>query len=491
MSIEVPEEIQQPPEAKGKTPRGAFASTLDTHVLLAACHDNELAQEDWKDDRVVGVFTSALLRALGESDPAATSYSALMKKVLDHALVVHNGERIRVQTPQCEGRNQERLLFRTKFSLSKGMIALQQTEDPKKFKIKVGSATGITIGTEFGVFAGNMPSTATPLAHLVAINVGPVKSVLSAPQPNQIVEVPRDAYVVITKYNNRDNGVRLLVAEESKSKLRPYWEEVFQTLRTLPIDVIWTKPDEPFDISLVPTEEGVDLHRRDPELPAELQPFNLKNEYGVRKITKILTSVIHFHFHLQRRNPEAPLRADLGIKLIELQKSSNATPWGFSLYTPGNNPVDLFGECVSTGEVVEMQADTEKHYGLTITNMSRRSLYPYVLYYDLEDYSIACLSAPPGRTIRPPLAAGGEMPVGYGNSNTDPLQVVASSSGAQIQTGFFVLFVSSQWVDISHVEQASPFEEDEEPGSRTVGEDRRPPEPPVWDTVVVRVSIAQ
>ncbi|KAF8607084.1 hypothetical protein BDV93DRAFT_519992 [Ceratobasidium sp. AG-I] len=488
LSIAIPEEVQQPSEAQKKPSRTAFASSLDTHVLLAACHNDELAQEDIRDGRVAGVFTSALLRALRESDLATTSYSALIQKIVKYAVIVQpNGDRVQVQTPQCEGRNQDRLLLQTKFSLSKGMIALQRMEDPRRFKIKVGGASGINVGTEFGVFAGNTPSTGTPVAQLVATHVGAVKSVLSSPQPNRVIEVPDDAYVVVTKYNNRENGVRLLVTEESK--LRPYWQEVFQNLRSLPIDVIWTKPDEPYDLALVPTDTGADLLRRDPELDAELQPVSFENEYGARKTTKILTSIIHFHFHLQRRNPDRPLRADLGMKLVELRKESKAASWGFSTYAPAENSVDLFGESVSSGEVVEMQTDPDKHYGLTITNKSKRSLFPYVLYYDLEDYSIACLSAPASRTMRPPLTPGGEMPVGYGNSDTDPLTVVASTTGAEVQTGFFVLFVSSQWVDISHIEQGSPFGEAE--GTRNHWEYQGPPEPPVWDTVVVRVSITQ
>lgn len=488
LSIALPEAIKSAPETKKKPSRTAFASSLDTHILLAACHNDELAQEDFKDGRVAGVFTSALLRALRESDLATTSYSSLLQKILKYATIEQNGRPIRVQTPQCEGRGQDRLLFRTEFSLSKGMIALRRMGDPTRFKVKVGSASGINIGTEFGVFASNTPSTGTPLAHLVAINVGVIDSILSFPQPGQVFEIPSDAYVVVTKYNDRKNGVRLLVTDESK--LRPYWQEVFQTLRALPIDVIWTKPDEPYDLALMPTNTGADLLRRDPELDAELQPVSLKNEYGARKTTKILVSVIHFHFHLQRRNPDAPLRADLGMRLIELRKSPKVASWGYSQYAPADKPVDLFGDSVSSGEVVEMRTDPDKHYGLTIINRSKRSLYPYVLYYDLEDYSIACLSGPASRSMKPPLTPGGEIPVGYGNSDTDPLTVETSSTGAEVQTGFFVLFVSSQWVDISHIEQVSPFDE-EDGGTRNISDYHGPPEPPVWDTVVVRVSISQ
>ncbi|QRV99097.1 Tyrosine kinase domain protein [Ceratobasidium sp. AG-Ba] len=442
------------------------APAAGSFVLLAACRDSEQAQTVQNMDPitnkvleppVTGLFTSSLLKALRQCNPAVTSYSEIMRIVISYIQkeVSRSGE-LTTQVPQCEGKNKDRILFQTRFAMTEGMIALLPTRDRTMFRIKAGSASGIQVGTELDIYSGNMSIESTPLAKLVAIEVTPTEAVLSVPDTGMVPEVPQNAYVVITKYNSQ--GVRILVEDESK--LLPVWNEVFDNLRSLPIEVVFSKPGEPSDLVLVPAEDEVKLQRQDPSL-IQLEPkdLTLQHSLGAEELTRRMTFIIQFHFHLQRRNPDSPLKGQVDMQLIELKNQINPI-LRIEEFVPLQTRTNLFGDSLVTGAVAELPADPYTRYGLVLTNRSNWPLYAYVLYFDLEDYSIGCLYEPPSRSSKPPLTNDWkELPVGYGSSGTDPLRV-ESTTGAPKETGFFMLFVSSSWVDISHIEQPSPFEQE-------------------------------
>ncbi|KAF8596664.1 hypothetical protein BDV93DRAFT_427035, partial [Ceratobasidium sp. AG-I] len=159
---------------------------------------------------------------------------------------------------------------------------------------------------------------------------------------------------------------------------------------------------------------------------------------------------VRFHFYLRRQNNEHPLQENVGMQLFELEISS----------------MDLFRESIMTGSTVELQVDTNKQYGLMLTNNTGNDLFPYILYYDPHDYSISCLYSPPGTATLAPLSelfrgvpgfpGHGGLPIGYG-ANGSPIHFRIPDDRSQ-DLGFLVLFVSTQRVDIEHITQDSPFE---------------------------------
>ncbi|QRV99098.1 ICE-like protease (caspase) p20 domain protein [Ceratobasidium sp. AG-Ba] len=493
--LNMPSPIVQTQALSVKKGRNLSVPSLETHVLLAACLNSEQAQEVQNMDPitnkvleppVTGLFTSSLLKALRQCNPAVTSYSEIMRIVISYIQKeVSRSRELMTQVPQCEGKNKDRILFQTRFAMSKGMIALLPTSKRARFRIKAGSASGIQVGTELGVYSGTMSIGSTPLAKLVAIEVSPTEAILSVPEKGMVPEVPQNAYVVITKYNSQ--GVRILVEDESK--LLPVWNEVFDNLRSLPIEVVFSKPGEPSDLVLVPAEDEVKLQRQDPSL-IQLEPkdLTLQHSLGAEELTRRMTFIIQFHFHLQRRNPDSPLKGQVDMQLIKLKNQINPM-LRIEEYVPFGMQTNLFGDSLITGAVAELPADPYTRYGLVLTNRSNWPLYAYVLYFDLEDYSIGCLYEPPSRSSKPPLTNDGkDLPVGYGSSGTDPLRV-ESTTGAPKETGFFMLFVSSSWVDISHIEQPSPFEQESGDARRRNMDRKAGPDASVWDVILIPVSI--
>ncbi|QRW13587.1 ICE-like protease (caspase) p20 domain protein [Ceratobasidium sp. AG-Ba] len=495
--LNIPPPIVQTQALSVKKGRNLSAPSLETHVLLAACQNLEQAQEVQNMDPITnqvleppitGLFTSSLLKALRQCNPAVTSYSEIMRVVINNIQKeVSRSRELTMQIPQCEGKKKDRILFQTRFAMSKGMITLLPTRDRTVFRIKAGSASGIQVGTELGVYSGTMSIGSTPLAKLVAIDVTPIGAVLSVPEEGMVPEVPQNAYVVITKYNSQ--GVRILVEDESK--LPPDWNEVFDNLRSLPIEVAFSKPGEPSDLVLVPAEGEVKLQRQDPSL-IQLEPkdLTLRHSLGAEELTRRMTFIIQFHFHLQRRNPDSPLKGQVDMQLVELKSQINPL-LRIEEYVPLGTRTNLFGDSLVTGAVAELPADPSTRYGLVLTNRSNWPLYAYVLYFDLEDYSIGCLYEPPSRSSKPPLTNDGkDLPVGYGSSGTDPLRV-ESTTGAPKETGFFMLFVASSWVDISHIEQPSPFEQESGDARRRNMDRRAGPDASVWDVILIPVSIVR
>lgn len=59
--------------------------------------------------------------------------------------------------------------------------------------------------------------------------------------------------------------------------------------------------------------------------------------------------------------------------------------------------------------------------------------------------------------VDPSIGPNGKLTIGYGSSGWRP-QCFHPREGRPVDVGFLKLFVSTQWVDFSDIEQASPFD---------------------------------
>lgn len=482
LKLEIPTELQEP---RGKKRRGVFVPVQGTHVLLAACQKDKPAQEitipnpnATNQQITMGLFTHHLLREFRECNLSTTGYSELRHRVAAtmKAHVDQQHKKVSDQVPECEGANQDRVLFRTNFALSKSTMRVFRMDGHGPHYIKAGSAMGIVVNTEFAVYRTDMTSGSAPIAHLVAKNVGPAKTILGAMEQGQIVEIPEDACVRVARFNDCVNGVRILVVD--RPKFEPIWEKVFDKLESLPINVIWAEPGEISDVVIWPSEAGATFQSQAAVYPAQAPPRGLMSKEGVERLANILADVINFHFHLRRRNLEHPLQGKLGMQLLELQPLPGAA-WQALSYAPKENSPDLFAQGLATGRMVEIKAESGKAYGLKLTNGSERDLFPYVLYYDLQDYSISRIYTPLSKNGPAPLPASAELRIGYAYNGEDLIHITMDEGLTQ-ELGFFVLFVSTHWVDGEHLLQDSPFE-----WARGTDVERPDLDLGVWDTLVV------
>ncbi|KAL5639957.1 hypothetical protein ACGC1H_006501 [Rhizoctonia solani] len=450
------------------------APSLETHVLLAACREDEVAQETQSG----GIFTNTLLDELYKCDLATTSYTSLIRSLLTiNRLKVPLG--FMSQTFQCEGRNQDRILFSLHHSISKGNIALIPTKDKSVYRVRVGRAQGIVPGTEFGVFYGKMDPTSSPLALLVARDVGSVSSHLHSLQPNAPPEIPENAYATIIRYNDHSNGVQIWVDDTVKQDA--LWESVLTSLNSLPI--YWATSPENHDLALLPSNNGVELQGSH-MTPGQIETSHIiERGTETQQLVAMLTAIVYFYFHLKIQNKDAPIRDQLSMMLRELNEKDSS--WGSIIYEPKG--YNLFGDSISAGTVTTLYPNSGI-FGLELVNNSTEDFYPYVLYYDFKDYSVGCLYEPPGRSVKAPLQAGKSLTVGYGSGGYPPFQINFTDPTSDKECGAFVLLVFGEWVDIAYLQQESPFGEGTLSPSRGAYAERHL-RSQIWDSLVVRVEL--
>ncbi|CUA75504.1 Protein TIC 214 [Rhizoctonia solani] len=469
--------------------------SLETHILLAAYQSEERTQQitskdpnmgDIMERKASGVFTTALLEELRKCDLTTTSYVSLIRSLLS----AQSGasQSVRSQTFRG-GRNQDRLLFSVQNSILKRGMGVVETSEKGVYRVNIGSIQGVVPGTEFGVFyptdpwpyaSGQTDSTSTPRMILTATDVGPTISQLRDLRSNGPPEIPMNAYVTILRYNDRSNWVRIWVDESVRRD--EFWQDVFTSLDSLPI--LWVTLRENHDLELFLSNGDIEF--RGAQFSGQFgSPHILKRTIQRGRLLKILTSIICFHFYLKDHNKQAPVRDKLGIMLRELEEEENSQS-GPVYEAKGQ---DLFGDSVPVGTVATIYADPSRVFGLELTNNSTDDLFPYVLYYDFEDYSVGSLYEP--SRSKAPLRAGKSLTIGYGYSSSQPFQVDFTNPKSEKEYGAFVLLVSNKWVGLPYLRRFSPLAVDAFEGERSTHHSMFRPgdwDGPVWDRLVVRVE---
>jgi hypothetical protein len=103
-----------------------------THVLLAACRQDEQAWES--DEGGSGLFTSALLQVLRSAELPRLSYMQLMAEI----------GKLPYQTPQCEGKHRNRIIFDGKaLGIDKKLIPVRRSAQGG-LRVEAGVSSAVT-----------------------------------------------------------------------------------------------------------------------------------------------------------------------------------------------------------------------------------------------------------------------------------------------------------------------------------------------------------
>ena len=81
--------------------------------------------------------------------------------------------------------------------------------------------------------------------------------------------------------------------------------------------------------------------------------------------------------------------------------------------------------------------------------------------------------------VDPPLPPKGSLTVGYGSGGEVP-RIFKLGKNQNVEVGFLKLFLSTEYVDLSDIEQLTPFEWIKEKGVITA----EPPKKLLWDTIL-------
>jgi len=245
--------------------------------------------------------------------------------------------------------------------------------------------------------------------------------------------------------------------------------------------------------------------RLDPLMSTWAQLIDVKSKLG---LSEVLQEVSHFNFHLYHHTSASPLQQDVEVVLHQLTHIVDSEK---DMYIPdGEFDMPLFSNRANTIFVHSQptaSVDCKRvFYGLSVKNYSGYNLFPYLIYFDPSDYSMQVMSLylhvtcyayialqfwyhPSAAASSAPLAARygdgrpSELSVGYGEANVDALEF-SLPEGATSDVGFLRLFVTTTYVDMTVVEQSSPF------FAARGAKKMRPPPLNIWDawTYVLRTE---
>ncbi|KZV62929.1 hypothetical protein PENSPDRAFT_657741 [Peniophora sp. CONT] len=451
---------------------GFAKAGIRSHVLLAACREDERAHET----RGRGDFTRALLDTLWDIEVHKITYRELMEHILELPVMRH-------QVPQCEGYNAGRKLFNALAPSRKRIVHPVDFDRGGRCVMNAGSAQGVALGARFSIYPAKDFDLIydRPLARMVAVVVRAYETELASDSYASAARMPLLATCfAFQTHIDRAAALRLYIA----SSRRPT-----ASLDSLEREI--SRADYP--IELLEDEAGADLCARDRDGRVELFVGNsvmvmnpaLKLQstiYAVAEhIHPFLRAASQFFWHLRRTPAEHQLRDNIAVELHELRRNGALNHLLHTTYQPyGENQL----RCDRGVLVMDVEADNKTAYGITIRSQFVKPLYVWVFYFDCSDLSITEYYQPPAQGPRgdPSLAARGALAIGHGDGGAQPFRYFVRP-GQDIDVGFIKLFILTKPVDLSNVPQLSPFEGKHFRGTSVL----RAIEENAWDTILITV----
>ncbi|KAJ7289603.1 hypothetical protein C8J57DRAFT_1628643 [Mycena rebaudengoi] len=410
--------------------RFGFHGNHSSHILLAACAENEGAHENQIQGRVCGLFTAALtrrLRDLGEN-ARITTYSALFDSLQFDNIHQH---------PQCDGNIVDRYLFSGTQSAQCFFRLTPPAHTPEgpPVCIAAGEAHGVVVGTEVAAYATQ--SAEEPLGILVVDSVGPVSSMLRF-KPGVDFELPKNSWAVIHRWNTGDLKVYSPTIDlRSSSDTSEY--------RIISADSEWTA-----HVTLHPTGTGTKIQRAawDRVLAQYTAQVAIPNIAPHLPLPNVLMKIAHFHFHLGRQFP--------GTKSPENVFSSKTVE--LRMHRIKNNGEsddrDLLHNNVAQLDATDAQV---AQYSIEIHNRGKRDLYAYLFSFDPSTYAIKALHMP-SLGCNTPIAPNSFITAGYGREDHSIFELHPKSLDVP-DTVFFKLFACTENINMHHIAQCSPLED--------------------------------
>ncbi|KAJ7117550.1 hypothetical protein C8R44DRAFT_790986 [Mycena epipterygia] len=183
----------------------------------------------------------------------------------------------------------------------------------------------------------------------------------------------------------------------------------------------------------------------------------------------IREGVTHFNYFLDLHNSDRSLIAGVTLELHRLLGE-----------IPGRRPDREVGNLIDGDNRAWLAPDPDIKYGFTIRNTSNHDLFPYLFYFDPDDYTISCLYSPLQQMPLREL-----LTVGMG---AEPAFEFALPQGMTSSAGFLKIFAFTEYVDLSWIQlDLSPWETVQAPRWRVFNEETLRNGDAHWADLVVTV----
>lgn len=358
---------------KASIPPGFQYQAMASHVLLAACRQEEFARECLSTEGLAcGFFTNSLVKKLGHIPLNQVTYTDLIDVL---PTLTH-------QNPQCEGKNKIRLLFngRASFTDSK---TLALTEANGVYKVQHGIMHGVIEGTKFVVVEKDTNQSHPRILYASSVEID--SSELKALGGKDLT-LSAETKVMALDWKNAALKLRVLLSADPESQLS---EAVFppDALRSttrvqLPSrryvsENIREVADVAVDYS---SDNGLAIERLDAKIPIFAdREIRFRSDGVLKVLPDAFDAISHFNFFLGHHHGSDPIGDKVTVEMWRL----DGPPW---FRMPDVSFGDLFNKDIKNQ--ASFQGKNGAKYGFTICNRSAHDFFPYLFYFDPGSYSI-------------------------------------------------------------------------------------------------------
>lgn len=461
----------------GDVPWGFTRAQTDSHVVMAAAHDGDIAIEG----KGGGVFTRAFLSVKDSTPLHALTYSDLID-LIEEAMEGHK--------PALVGPNQERIVFDgAPFDIDPRFVAIDTCEE-QQLRVEAGAIHGVVEGTEFSIHDHNhMSSLNPPRATFLATEIHPTWCLARSKSRSKIA-VDLEGWARITRWNNRApfrvhlrrslfglfRRCRLRRVLSSSASAHSSQTSQSNTSRE-GVNILRVRHAAQADVSVTLRKREMVLERHDAMLATNCRRVIHLPSSDSGSDLKGLDVAARFHLHLHRKNPWKPMSGLVTMELYRLDAAS----W---TRVSGNLLVD--------GRAQIVDDDKNSIYSVVVHNYSDHDLWPYLVSMDSGGYSISMVYHPETTLSGPPLRAHSHMVIGSGTLDSEALSF-ALAEGTTTGATFLKLFVSSVYTPMTFIEQGAPpnLARNTPPSEKAKAKGAGAEPVELWDTVVACVSIVR
>ncbi|KAH7923100.1 hypothetical protein BV22DRAFT_1130887 [Leucogyrophana mollusca] len=408
-----------------------------SHVLLAACGADELAREE----NGRGVFTLALIEALKRFGADKLTYAELLQRLPP----------LSAQNPQCEGANQNRILFNAKAAGQRAVL-YKIRKKGGRYEMDAGEAHGLSESAQFAVYQDRDSFlNSNSLGTVVARKPAPFSTVLDAFPSGDVIELEGEGVAIQTKVGAEED-LRIHVA--SNEKLAVVFEVLSKEMQrtdTARRNIRLVENGADLDIGL---EGGKIVFNI---LHAKTRTLGLHRLWKsvdptVEAVTPVINDAARYFWHLRRKSVNKKIEKMVKVGFFALAVSDDSEDEGDGLLDEVLRPT---GENLITQNVIDLEFKDGAKYGMTVTNGLQQDLYLSMFYFDGGNLEITSWLEPPTTKGVADLSVLGKrsLPIGFGDSGTIPFIPYFREPNQTLDVGFFKIFLSTQEVDLSDVVQ--------------------------------------
>jgi hypothetical protein len=355
-----------------------WSQSATSHVLLAACHEDETALEiafiDGSNRSIHGRFTESLIKWLRRLSLEITTYTELLNRIPSW----YN------QTPQCGGAMRDRLVFNGNYpATGKHAIPLMPhtsptAEDPDilpSFIVEMGSVEGVVPGTEFAAYAPDNTFLRTLVAE--SVEIGHTILVTEDKKP---LDIPDQARAMVSDWKNDAIIMHVYLAPDfpHTTKLFPMTNVIRQPKRRR-----YVRVPTPESAEIVLRHEGEEIVVQ--RLTSKILEYQRETRFplygNAAQLTNVMDGIAHFNYFLERHHGSAPI-AGLSLQMHRLVGNF-----------PGRYPDPTAGPACDGNLVANHEAkfasEVGAKYGFTLCNASADNLFAYLFFFDPVRYTIS------------------------------------------------------------------------------------------------------